>query len=223
MSCISFQNVSRIYETPAEPVAALRDVSLEIEYGAFAAIIGASGSGKTTFLNLAAGLDKPTQGEIRIQGQDISCFHEDEMAVFRRRHIGMVFQDCRLLDVLDVWGNITFPLRVDRTVPDDAYLKRLCCMLGIEKKLDALPERLSGGERQRAALARALAARPALLLADEPTGSLDWKSGMDVLAVLSAMNRELGQTIVMVTHNNEAAQMAGQTIRIEDGRVVAKL
>ena len=135
----------------------------------------------------------------------------------------MVFQDCRLLDVLDVWGNITFPLRVDGTVPDDAYLKRLCCMLGIEKKLDALPERLSGGERQRAALARALAARPALLLADEPTGSLDWKSGMDVLAVLSAMNRELGQTIVMVTHNNEAAQMAGQTIRIEDGRVVAKL
>lgn len=144
MSCISFQNVSRIYETPAEPVAALRDISLEIEYGAFAAIIGASGSGKTTFLNLAAGLDEPTQGEIRIQGQDISCFHEDEMAVFRRRHIGMVFQDCRLLDVLDVWGNITFPLRVDGTVPDDAYLKRLCCMLGIEKKLDALPERLSG-------------------------------------------------------------------------------
>ncbi|MDE7311419.1 MAG: ABC transporter ATP-binding protein [Eubacterium sp.] len=219
MNCISFRQVSRIYQTPAEPVAAVKNLTLAIPYGEFVAVTGASGSGKTTFLNLAAGLDTPTQGEIWIRGQNIGRLNADQMAVFRRRNIGIVFQDCRLLDVLDVKDNITFSLRADGTVPDEAYIGRICRMLGISRSLNKMPWQLSAGERQRTAIARALAAKPAIILADEPTGSLDRKNGLDVLAMLLEVNRELGQTVVMVTHNMQAAQMAGRIIWIEDGEV----
>lgn len=219
MDCIRFDKVTRIYQTPAEPVAAVKNLTLSIPYGAFVAVTGASGSGKTTFLNLAAGLDTPTQGEIWIRGQNIGRLDADQMAVFRRRNIGIVFQDCRLLDVLDVKGNLTFSLRADGTAPDHAYIGRVCAMLGISQKLDAMPSQLSAGERQRAAIARALAAKPAIVLADEPTGSLDRKNGLEVLAMLRAANQELGQTVVMVTHDMQAAQMAGRIIRIEDGNI----
>ena len=168
MDCITFCNVTRIYPSAAEPVAALRNVTLSIRFGEFASITGSSGSGKTTFLNLAAGLDRPTQGEIYVRGQNTGLLDDDQMAVFRRRNIGIVFQDCRLLDVLDVKSNLEFALRADGAVPDQAYLMEICSLLGIRHKLDAMPGELSGGERQRAAVARAVAARPALLLADEP-------------------------------------------------------
>lgn len=201
----------------AEPVAALKNISLDIGYGEFVSITGASGSGKTTFLNLAAGLDFPTQGDIWICGRNTASLDEDQLAVLRRRNIGIVFQDYNLLDILDVRNNITFALELDGTEADMAYIERLCGMLGISGLLDAMPSQLSGGERQRAAVVRALAVKPAVLLADEPTGSLDMKAGLDVLAMLARMNRELGQTIVMVTHSMEAAQMAGRIIRMEDG------
>ena len=219
MDCITFCNVTRIYPSAAEPVAALRNVTLSIRFGEFASITGSSGSGKTTFLNLAAGLDRPTQVEIYVRGQNTGLLDDDQMAVFRRRNIGIVFQDCRLLDVLDVKSNLEFALRADGAVPDQAYLMEICSLLGIRHKLDAMPGELSGGERQRAAVARAVAARPALLLADEPTGSLDRKTGLDVLALLRRMNLEFGQTIVMATHSLEAAQMAGRIIHIRDGSV----
>lgn len=217
--CISFKHVSKVFMERQEPVAALRNISLDIGYGEFVSITGPSGSGKTTLLNLAAGLDCPGEGEIWIGGQSIGGLGTDQLAIFRRRNIGVVYQDFRLLDILDVKSNITFPLELDGALPDTGYLEKICRMLGIWHKLDAMPGQLSGGERQRAAIARALAVKPAVLLADEPTGNLDGKAGLDVLALLRSMNRELGQTVMMVTHNPEAAQFADRIIRIEDGRV----
>lgn len=218
--CISFEHVSRVFIECADPVAALRNVSLDIGYGEFVSIMGTSGSGKTTLLNLAAGLDCPTEGEVWIEGQCIAALGPDQRAIFRRRNIGVVYQSFNLLDILDVKGNITFPLELDGTLPDMEYIEKICGMLGIRHKLGAMPTQLSGGERQRASIARALAVRPAVLLADEPTGNLDVKAGLDVLALLKSMNRELGQTILMVTHNPDAAQFADRIIWIEDGCVV---
>lgn len=219
MCCISFKNVSKVYMGSYEPVAALRNVSFNVGYGEFVSVIGASGSGKTTLLNLAAGLDVPTEGEIWICGHETGRMDADELAVFRRRNIGVVFQDFRLLDLFDVIENITFPLGLDGSPEDMEYIKKICTVLGISDKLHAMPETLSGGEKQRAAIARAVAAKPAVLLADEPTGNLDQRAGLDVLGMFKYINRELGQTVVMVTHDSKAAQLADRIIRIEDGSV----
>lgn len=218
--CISFRHVSRVFMECAEPVAALRNVNLDIGYGEFISITGTSGSGKTTLLNLAAGLDCPTEGEIWIEGQCLGGLNPDQLTVFRRRNIGVVYQNFNLLGILDIKNNITFPLELDGAYADMEYIGKICRMLGIFHKLDAMPAQLSGGECQRAAIARALAVKPAVLLADEPTGNLDGKSGLDVLALLKSLNRELGQTILMVTHNPQAAQFADRMVRIEDGRMV---
>lgn len=215
--CISFKHVSKLFMEGSEPVAALTNINFDIGYGEFVSIMGNSGSGKTTLLNLAAGLDCPTEGEIWIEGKCIGDLDFDRMTVFRRRNIGVVYQNFNLLDALDVKSNITFPLELDGILPNMEYVKKICRMLRIDHKLDAMPAQLSGGEQQRAAVARALAVRPAVLLADEPTGNLDRKSGLDVLVLLKAVNREFGQTILMVTHNIEAAQFADRIIRIEDG------
>ncbi len=220
MCCISFRNVSKVYMGPYEPVAALRNVSFNVGYGEFVSVIGASGSGKTTLLNLAAGLDAPTEGEIWICGHETGRMEADELAVLRRRNIGVVFQDFRLLDLFDVIENITFPLGLDGSPADMEYIKKICTVLRISDKLYAMPETLSGGEKQRAAIARAVAAKPAVLLADEPTGNLDQRAGLDVLGMFKYINRELGQTVVMVTHDSKAAQLADRIIRIEDGSVI---
>lgn len=215
--CISFDHVSRLFMEGPEPVAALKNINLDIGCGEFVSIMGTSGSGKTTLLNLAAGLDCPTQGEIWIEGRCIGGLESDQLTVFRRRNMGIVYQNFSLLDVLDVKSNITFPLELDGILPDMEYIEKICRMLRIDHKLDVMPAQMSGGEQQRTAIARALAVRPAVLLADEPTGNLDAKSGLDVLVLLKAMNREWGQTILMVTHSMEAAQFADRIIRIEDG------
>ncbi len=216
-SFLSFKHVSRLFMEGSGPVAALTNINLDIGHGEFVSIMGTSGSGKTTLLNLAAGLDCPTEGEIWIEGKCIGDLGSDQMAVFRRRNIGVVYQNFNLLNALDVKSNITLPLELDGILPNMEYVKKICRMLRIDHKLDAMPAQLSGGEQQRAAVARALSVRPAVLLADEPTGNLDRKSGLDVLALLKAANREFGQTILMVTHNTEAAQFADRMIRIEDG------
>ncbi len=215
--CISFDHVSKLFMEGPEPVAALKNINLNIKCGEFVSIMGTSGSGKTTLLNLTAGLDCPTEGEILIEGKCIGGLEPDQLTVFRRRNIGIIYQNFSLLDVLDVKSNITFPLELDGILPDMEYIEKICRMLRIDHKLDAMPAQLSGGEQQRAAIARALAVRPEILLADEPTGNLDGKSGLDVLLLLKAMNRELGQTILMVTHSMEAAQFADRMIQIEDG------
>ncbi len=202
-----------------EPVAALRNVSFHVEYGEFVSVMGASGSGKTTLLNLAAGLDVPADGEIWICGQKIGRMDADELAVLRRRNIGIVFQDFRLLDLFDVIDNITFPLALDGSLADMEYIKKICTVLGISDKFHAKPDTLSGGEKQRVAIARAVAAKPAVLLADEPTGNLDGKAGLDLLGMFKYINKELGQTIVMATHDCKAAQLADRIIRIEDGSI----
>lgn len=214
---LSFEHVSKIFMEGPEPVAALKNINLDIGCGEFISIMGASGSGKTTLLNLTAGLECATEGNIWIGIRCISGLEHDQLAVFRRRNIGIVYQNFNQLDVLDVKDNITFSLGLDGVLPDMEYIEKICRILGIDHKLDAIPAQLSGGEQQRAAIARALAVRPVVVLADEPTGNLDRKSGLDVLMLLKAVNRELGQTILMVTHNIEAAQFADRIIRIEDG------
>lgn len=219
MCCISFKNVSKVYMGAYESVAALRNVSFNAEYGEFVSVMGASGSGKTTLLNLAAGLDVPTDGEIWICGQETGRMDADELAVMRRKNIGIVFQDFRLLDMFNVIENITFPLELDGNLADMEYIKKICAVLGISDKFHAKPGMLSGGEKQRVAIARAAAAKPAVLLADEPTGNLDKRAGLDVLGMFKYINRELGQTIVMATHDSKAAQLADRIIRIEDGSI----
>lgn len=219
MSCISLRNVSKTFKENSSVVKVLDNINIDVEYGEFVSVTGPSGSGKSTLLNLIAGLDSPTEGEISIGGQNISNLSMDEQAVFRRRNVGIVYQNYNLMDIFDVRSNITFPLEIDGTEPDEDYLASICGILRIDKYLDAMPNQLSGGEQQRASIARALAVKPEILLADELTGNLDMKSGLDVLALLKRMNEELGQTIIMVTHNLEFAQIADRIIKIQDGKL----
>lgn len=219
MICISLRNVSKVFKQYYGGVRALENININIRYGEFVSLTGPSGSGKSTLLNLIAGLDKPTEGEILIGGYNISKLSTDEQTVFRRRNVGIVYQNFNLMDVFDIKSNITFPLEIDGTEPDEEYITKVCKILKINRHMDAMPNQLSGGEQQRVAIARALAVKPEILLADEPTGNLDTKAGLNVLALLRHMNEELGQTIIMVTHNLEAAQMADRIIKIEDGKV----
>jgi putative ABC transport system ATP-binding protein len=202
-------------------VKALDDVTLEIERGKFTAIIGTSGSGKTTLLNMLGGLDTPTAGSIQIGNTDLAKLNSEEATVFRRKQIGFVFQNYNLVPVLTVWENIVFPISLDGRKPDKSFIMQVVKLLGLEGKLDSLPNHLSGGQQQRVAIARALASKPSIILADEPTGNLDSKTSDDVIGLLKRTSREFCQTIVMITHNLEIARMADRVVRMEDGHIVA--
>ena len=203
-------------------VKALDGVDLEIERGKFTAIIGTSGSGKSTLLNMLGGLDPPSQGSIQIGNTELAKLNSEQATIFRRNHIGFIFQNYNLVPVLSVWENIVFPISLDGRRPDETFIMEIVRLLGLEKKLDSLPNNLSGGQQQRVANARALASKPAIILADEPTGNLDSKTSDDVIGLLKMTGKEFNQTIVMITHNPEIAQMADRIVRIEDGRMVSQ-
>ncbi len=213
--------LKKYYGSGDTQVRALDGVDLEIERGTFTAIIGTSGSGKSTLLNMLGGLDIPTEGSVRIGGTELAGLNRDEATVFRRKEIGFVFQNYNLIPVLTVWENIVFPLSLDGKKPDRDFVEKVVKLLGLEDKLDSLPGHLSGGQQQRVAIARAVASSPKLLLLDEPTGNLDSKISDDVIGLLKMTSEEFRQTIVMITHNPEIAQMADRIVRIEDGRIVA--
>ena len=203
-------------------VKALDGIDLEIERGKFTAIIGTSGSGKSTLLNMLGGLDTPSEGSIQIGNTELAKLSSEQATIFRRNHIGFIFQNYNLVPVLSVWENIVFPISLDGRKSDEKFIMEIVRLLGLEKKLDSLPNNLSGGQQQRVAIARALASKPAIILADEPTGNLDSKTSDDVIGLLKMTSKEFNQTIVMITHNPEIAQMADRIVRIEDGRIVSR-
>ena len=214
------ENLKKYYGTGESQVRALDGIDLTVEQGEFLAVVGTSGSGKSTLLHMLGGLDRPTSGKVYVDGKDISGLKDDALCIFRRRKIGFVFQSYNLVPVLNVYENIVFPIELDGNETDRDYVECVIEALGLKSKLTSLPGQLSGGQQQRAAIARALAAKPAILLADEPTGNLDSKTGQDVLGLLKVTGERFGQTIVMITHNEEVAQLADRIIRIEDGRIV---
>ena len=221
MSIVISDNLCKTYGSDESEVKALDHVSVEIGEGAFIAIIGTSGSGKSTLLNMLGGLDRPDSGTVTVAGKDIFSMNDEQFTIFRRRNIGFVFQNYNLVPILNVYENIVLPIELDGSEVDRDYVENIISTLGLEKKLTAMPNQLSGGQQQRVAIARALASKPAIILADEPTGNLDSKTGMDVISLLKVTSREFQQTIVMITHNEEIAMMADEMIHIEDGRVEA--
>lgn len=219
MNILSTHNLTKTYGTGDNVVHALTDVSLDIEEGKFVSIIGSSGSGKSTLLNLLGGLDRPTSGDVILDGKAIFEMDDEALTIFRRRKIGFVFQNYNLVPILNVYENIVLPIELDGTKIDTAYVDKIMDVLGLSEKKFSMPNQLPGGQQQRGAIARALAAKPSIILADEPTGNLDSKTSMDVIALLKLTGKEFAQTIVMITHNEEIATMADQMIRIEDGRI----
>ena len=219
MDVLKTVNVKKIYQMPSGGVQALDGVNLSIEEGEFVAIVGSSGSGKTTLLNLLGGLDKPSEGSIYVRGEKLEDMESEELTIFRRRNIGFVFQNYNLLPILNVYENITLPMKLDGMRVDEEFLNHMIDRLKLREKLYHMPETLSGGQQQRVAIARALSTKPAVLLCDEPTGNLDSVTGMEVVGLLKSSAYEFHQTIVVVTHNEEIAQMADRIIRIEDGKV----
>ena len=215
------RGLKKYYGKGEAQVRALDGVDLDIEKGEFTAIIGTSGSGKSTLLHMLGGLDTPTAGKIFVGNTELSALKSEEAAVFRRKQIGFIFQNYNLIPVLSVWENIVFPISLDRQKPDRRFIMEIVKLLGLEKTLDSLPNNLTGGQQQRVAIARALAGKPSIILADEPTGNLDSHTSDDVVGLLKMTAREFHQTIVMITHNPEIAQMADRVIRIEDGRIAA--
>ncbi len=220
MTILSTQNVRKIYGTGENEVRALDGVDLKVEKGEFVAVVGTSGSGKSTLLHMLGGLDRPTSGTVTVDGKDIFSLKDEALTIFRRRKIGFVFQNYNLVPVLNVYENIVLPVQLDGNEPNRKYIDSIIDMLGLSAKLKNLPNNLSGGQQQRVAIARALAAKPAIILADEPTGNLDSRTSQDVLSLLKISSQKLAQTIVMITHNEEIAQLADRIIRIEDGRIV---
>ncbi len=218
---IKAKDLTRVYENGAQSLCALDSVNLSVERGEFVSVVGTSGSGKSTLLHLLGGLDRPTRGSVAIDGAELYAMKPDALTVFRRRYIGFVFQSYNLIPGLNVWENVTLPLGLDGIKADRDETESLLSSLGIYDKRFSMPSELSGGQQQRAAIARALAAKPHVLLADEPTGNLDSKTGLEVMLLLGKLNEELSQTIVMITHNEELAQMTARRIRIEDGRIVS--
>ena len=221
MSILETKDLRKVYGTGDTAVRALDGVDLTIEQGEFVAIVGTSGSGKSTLLHMLGGLDRPTSGSVFVDGKDIFSFKDEALTIFRRRKIGFVFQSYNLVPVLNVQENIVLPIQLDGRRVDKAFVRQIVRTLGLEERLEALPSQLSGGQQQRVAIARALAAAPAIILADEPTGNLDSRTSQDVLGLLKITSQKFSQTIVMITHNEEIAQMADRILRIEDGRIVS--
>lgn len=219
MEIVRAAGLKKYYVTDTYEVRALDGVTLCVEEGEFLAVVGTSGSGKTTLLNLMGGLEEPTAGGVWIRGSSLKDMSREERTVFRRRNIGFVFQQFNLVPMLDVYENIVLPLRLDGEEPDEAFLEELVTALGIKGKLGRMPQTLSGGQQQRAAIARALVTKPAILLADEPTGSLDSVTGMEVMGLLRTCADRFRQTVVLVTHQEAAAQMADRVLRMSDGRL----
>lgn len=222
MAILSTSNLKKIYGKGENAVHALDGVTLSIESGEFAAVVGTSGSGKSTLLHMFGGLDRPTSGLVTVDGKDIFSLKDEELTIFRRRKIGFVFQNYNLVPVLNVYENIILPIQLDGNEPDTAYIDNIIETLGLSEKLSNLPNNLSGGQQQRVAIARAIASKPAIILADEPTGNLDSKTSQDVLGLLKLTSQKFSQTIVMITHNEEIAQLADRIIRIEDGKIVSR-
>ena len=222
MIVLQTRGLKKVYGTGEARVRALDGVDLDVEQGEFVAVVGTSGSGKSTLLHMLGGLDRPTAGAVEVEGRNIFALSDEALTVFRRRKIGFVFQAYNLVPVLSVWENIVLPVQLDGRRPDKAYLAQVVEALGLAEKLDRLPGQLSGGQQQRVAIARALAAQPAILLADEPTGNLDSKTSQDVLGLMKVTGRRFSQTMVMITHNDEIAQLADRIVRIEDGRIVTR-
>lgn len=220
MEILSASNLKKIYGKGNTKVHALDNVSLSVNKGEFLAIVGTSGSGKSTLLNMLGGLDKPDCGSVVIDGKELQNMKDEEVTIFRRRKIGFVFQAFNLVPVLNVYDNITLPIELDGGKVDKKLIRELIEVLGLKERVKSLPNQLSGGQQQRVAIARALASKPAIILADEPTGNLDSKTGMDVLGLLKTTCRKYNQTLIMITHNDEIAQTADRIIRIEDGRIV---
>ena len=222
MVILETRALRKIYGSGDTEVRALDGVDLAVEKGEFAAVVGTSGSGKSTLLHMLGGLDRPTSGSVTVDGRELSTLKDEELTIFRRRKIGFVFQNYNLVPVLNVYENIVLPVQLDGGQPDKVYTDPIIETLGLQSKLQNLPNNLSGGQQQRVAIARALAAKPAIILADEPTGNLDSRTSQDVMSLLKVTSQRFSQTIVMITHNEEIAQMAGRVIRIEDGRIVVR-
>ena len=220
MNILSVRNLKKYYNTGENTVKALDGIDLDICKGEFLAVVGTSGSGKSTLLHMLGGLDNPTSGEVIIDGRNISGLSRDELTVYRRRKIGFVFQNYNLLPLMNIYENIVLPIKLDGIKPDNDYIEEILKLLKLEEKKYFMPNQLSGGQQQRVALARALAIKPAIILADEPTGNLDSRTSQDVLGLIKISSQNLAQTIVMITHNEEIAQMADRIIRIEDGKIV---
>ena len=222
MTILQTKDLRKIYGAGETEVRALDGVDLSVEKGEFVAVVGTSGSGKSTLLHMLGGLDRPTSGSVTVDGREIFSLKDEALTIFRRRKIGFVFQNYNLVPVLNVYENIVLPIQLDGKEPDQGYLDQIIATLGLEKKLQSLPNNLSGGQQQRVAIARALAAKPAILLADEPTGNLDSKTSQDVMGLLKVTSQRFAQTIVMITHNEEIAQLADRIVRIEDGRITTR-
>ena len=222
MTILQTSGLKKYYGSGDTQVKALDGMNLSIEQGEFVAIVGTSGSGKSTLLHMLGGLDRPTAGTVTVDGKDIFTLKDEELTIFRRRKIGFVFQAYNLVPVLSVWENIVLPIQLDGNKVDTDFVEAVVSTLGLEKKLRSLPNQLSGGQQQRVAIARALATKPAIVLADEPTGNLDSKNSQDVLSLMKVTGQKFGQTMVMITHNEEIAQLADRIIRIEDGRIVER-
>ncbi len=223
MEILKVENLTKIYGKDSTKVVALDNVSFSVEKGEFVAIVGASGSGKSTLLHLIGGVDKPTRGKVFIDGLDIHEFDDDKLAIFRRRQIGLIYQFYNLIPILNVEENITLPLALDNRKVDKETLNNMLKLLGLQNRLNHLPNELSGGEQQRTSIGRALITNPALILADEPTGNLDTKATDEIVALLKKSNKELNQTIIMITHNLEIAKYADRIIKIEDGKIASEV
>ena len=219
MDILQAYDLKKTYGTGEACVHALDGVSLNVEKGEFVAIVGTSGSGKSTLLHMLGGLDRPSSGKVFVDGKDIFSLKDEDLTIFRRRKIGFVFQTYNLVPVLNVYENIVLPIELDGGKADKDFVEEITKVLGLDQRLDALPNQLSGGQQQRVAIARALAAEPAIILADEPTGNLDGRTSQDVLSLLKVTSQKFSQTIVMITHNEEIAQLADRIIRIEDGHI----
>lgn len=222
MTILETKDLRKIYGSGEAEVRALDGVDLRVERGEFVAIVGSSGSGKSTLLHMLGGLDRPTSGTVTVDGRELSTLKDEELTIFRRRKIGFVFQSYNLVPVLSVWENIVLPIELDGGETDKTYIDQITGTLGLENKLSNVPNTLSGGQQQRVAIARALATKPAIVLADEPTGNLDSRTSQDVMGLLKITSGRFSQTIVMITHNEELAQLADRVIRIEDGRIISR-
>ena len=223
MEILKVENLTKIYGKDSTKVVALDHVSFSVEKGEFVAIVGASGSGKSTLLHLIGGVDRPTSGKVFIDGKDIFNFNDDKLAIFRRRQVGLIYQFYNLIPILNVEENITLPLSLDNREVDKGKLNDMLKLLGLQNRRTHLPNELSGGQQQRTSIGRALITNPTIILADEPTGNLDSKSSDEIVALLKKSNKELNQTIIMITHNMEIAKVADRIIKIEDGKIISEV